>query len=677
MSDDIKKQIAKTSDRTKVFGLLRKLTQKLTHVEFRSSSANGEFMIEKGTRIFWAKSDGDGDNGMMAMMKLLAAQKITFGVMPSPVEKPKSNVDVSLEELVADEAKVIQQIKNVLWPVNESNVETEAAITPLGIETDTAIPALPADESNIETETAITPLPLPEELGAAQSSAERAESEPASKSQPTQEELNMLEQMVLQAAAEQEAAKAAGIDPEPKPRRKPVPEPRGEMILEQATEDDDITQKRRAEMRALEVWCGEEPEKFFDEQEQPIEDDDLLAQRRKEMEALNSMLEAHANLTREIFHDKAPEEPDIHSDKRRKEFEALKEYFAENPDRFYEYVALGEEDFNGSEELRAKILNIMAATRDVEAFEAKDPRIETLDQVLYPTRAPEDFQPPKVETPEPESRFTQGPEDDYLPPDMEPSPYGDDTSQLNYDTKHKNKLDLSQSTDDKSLIRRDPDRDNNFGWIDRSKLRVVEKIPKQVLIAAAVFACLMPVLGLYLYHYFNMNAEADYEDQRAASELAARAAQEESTSRKPEQSSYRTAEAGPVNAAPPAVRADENSTVGQGGVSEAELSSYRWVPPAHPLPQPARAQQEKAQRCLVQGETLLTNGQPDEAARVFADGLLECPTNSQLRVRLARAYIMLRQYGAAKDVLLSGMHNASTQSEFEMFVNIMRELPRI
>lgn len=674
MSDDIKKQIAKTSDRTKVFGLLRKLTQKLTHVEFRSSSANGEFMIEKGTRIFWAKSDGDGDSGMMAMMKLLAAQKITFGVMPSPVEKPKSNVDISLEELVADEGKVIQQIKDVLWPVNESNVETEAAITPLGVETETAIPALPVNESNVETETAITPLPAPEELASLQSPAE---SETASKSQPTQEELNMLEQMVLQAAAEQEAAKAAGVEPEPKPRRNPIPEPRGEMILEQAAEDDDIMQKRRAEMRALEVWCGEEPEKFFDEQEQPIEDDDLLSQRRKEMEALNAMLEAHANLTREIFHDKRPDEPDIHSDKRRKEFEALKEYFAENPDRFYEYVALGEEDFNGSEELRAKILNIMAATRDVDAFEAKDPRIETLDQVLYPTRAPEDFQPPKAETAEPEPSLTQGSDDEYVPPDVEPSPYGDDTSKLNYEEKHKNKLDLSQSTDDKSLIRRDPDRNNNFGWIDRSKLRVVEKIPKQALIAAAVFACLMPIIALYLYHYFNMNAEADYEDQRAASELAARAAQEESTARKPEQSSYRTAEAGPVNATPPAVHAAENSTVGQGGVSEAELSSYRWVPPTHPQPQPSRPQQEKAQRCLVQGETLLTNGQPDEAAKVFADGLLDCPTNSQLRVRLARAYIMLRQYGAAKDVLLSGMHNAANQGEFEMYVNIMRELPRI
>jgi hypothetical protein len=713
MTDEIKKQIAKSSDRKHVFGLLQKMDQKMIQVEFRSPSANGEFMVEKGRRVFWAKTTGDGDNGMMAMMKLLAAQKLSFGVMPTPVEKPKSNVDFNLAELVEDEPRIIQQIKDILWPVNEADAVTEARIEPIKVPAEKKAPKQEPDapaavaaqmpvecepapfsleDSIIETETAIPPLtadgqdrqPEPELF---LSAADQEITQPpffpdkpaeppvqAAPAQPTAAELNMLEQMVLTAAAEQQAAIAAGEDPAPK-RSKPA-EPRPDMILEESSETDDITFKRRAEMKALEVWCGEEPDKFFEEGEHPIEEDDVFAQRRAEMKALNDMLEAHANLSKEIFQEQRENARDEQNERRRREFEALKEYFAENPERFYEYVSLGEDDPNGTEELRNKILAAMAATtRDVEAFEATDGRVMD-ESVLRPVWSPE-MDAPKPE-PEPEP-IAKNPEDEYVPPDLEPSPFGDETSTLNYDQKHKGKLDTSAAPvgDDLSLIKRNPNPNNQFGFIDRSKLRMVEKLPKHVLIAAAVFACLMPIMALYLYHYFNMNAEADYEDERAASELASKAAQEESTSRKTEQS-YRTAEAGPVNSTPPSARASGNElSATEGSVTKNELSNYRYVPSDHPQPMPTRAQSERAQRCLAQGEQMLAIGQPQEAVRVFADGLLECPNNPILRIRTARTYMMLKQYGAAKDILISGMHQAASQAEFDAYLIIMKELPRI
>jgi hypothetical protein len=695
MTDDIKKQIAKTTDRTKVFKLLQQMTQKLNQVEFRSSAVNGEIWIDKGVKIFRATTDKSSDNGLMALMEMLSAQRVTFIVHPTPVEKPKTNVDgeVLLADLSKDEAAVIERIKGILWPVNESNVETEAAIEPIKPDE----PIFDPSESNVLTEPVPSPMavepepkpeptpdpepkplpepepqpepqPQPEPEPKLESESEpklESESEPKLESnQPSNEELNMLEQLVLKAAAEQDAAKAADEPPK-----------RSDVVIEESQEDDEMLHKRRAEMRAMEVFYSEEPEKFFDNSEEPVAQDDLFEQRRSEMAALNAMLEAHANLSREIFHDKEPEVPDNEREKRRREFEALREYFAENPDRFYEYVELGADDPGGTEELRSKVLKIMEESRDVEAFEQVDGRLSE-DEVLHHTLTPVSEEPA---TPEPEPEPAPA-EDEYVPVPVEPSPFADDASSLNYEDKHRGKLDVlptGQHTDDLSLIKRDPDRNNRFGFIDRDKLRTVERIPKQVLIAVAVVAALMPIIALYMYHYFNMNAEADYEDRRAASELAARAAYEESSSRKT-QEPYRQAEAtGPVNSSPPPVASSNGGGPGAGGVSEDELSSYKYVPPDRPAAIPSRAQQERSNRSMAQGEQALTLGRTDEAIRCFSDGLLDCPQNSQLRIRLARAYMLRKDYSAAKDVLLAGMKTANSQGEFEMYLSILREFPRI
>lgn len=692
MTDDIKKQISKTSDRTKVFKLLQQMTQKLNQVEFRSTTANGEIWIDKGEKIFRATSEKSGDNGLMALMEMLSAPRVTFIVHPTPVEKPKTNVDaeVLLAELSTNEAAVIERIKSTLWPVHESNVETEAAIEPI-------VPSEPIfdpRQSDVLTEPVISPMAAEPESGSMSAVLETnyapesrfedqndSKPEPALKSkleagrdgdpksesgQATAEDINMLEQLVLKAAADQDAAKAGNDEPAPK---------RSDIVIEESKEDDGMLHKKRADMRAMEVFYSEEPQKFFEGGDEQVGQDDLFEQRRSEMAALNAMLEAHANLSREIFHEKEPEVPDNEREKRRREFEALREYFAENPERFYEYVTLGEDDPNGTEELRSKILKAMEATRDVEAFEATDGRVAD-ESVLRHVYTPEP-EAPEAE-PEVDPKADAG-EEDFTPVPVEPSPFADEASSLNYEDKHKGKLDVLPTgihTDDLSLIKRDPNRENRFGFIDRDKLRHVERIPKHVLIAAAVFAALMPIIALYMYHYFNQNAQADYEDQRAASELAARAAYEESSSRKT-QEPYRHAEATAPTPQTPAPVGNGNGGGSAGTVSDEELNTYRYAPPDHPPAPITRTQADRASRCLAQGEQYLTNGSTDAAVRVFAEGLLDCPQDSRLRIRLARAYMLMKDYGAAKDVLLSGLKTAATQQEFEAYLAILREFPRI
>jgi hypothetical protein len=399
MTDAIKSEIAKTSERKKVFTLLQKLTGKLTQVEFRSGQANGEFWVEKGSKIFLAKAEGDGDNGMMAMMQLLAAHNITFRVMPTPVEKPKSNVDIKLADLVGDENAVIQKIKDVLWPVahSESDVNTEASLPPIPaevlqqtydraakrnseqheelkkleesfIETETSIPPLPAEQPPIDLPPLVSEEPLieiaDEPIEAAMAPApdpndDRPQHTTDKDKQAEEAELNILEQMVLAAAAQQEAAAEAKAGAE---ETTTSISSRSEQADASPAEDDDLTRKRRNEMRILEMWSSEDPENFFTHDE-AVSEDDLLKQRRAEMAALNAMLEAHASLSKEIFQERDIDKPDELRDRRRREFEVLKEYFQENPERFNEYVGLGEDDPNGVEELRAQIRKTRATSK--------------------------------------------------------------------------------------------------------------------------------------------------------------------------------------------------------------------------------------------------------------------------------------------------------------------------
>jgi hypothetical protein len=781
MSDVIKTKIAKTNDRHEAFQLLLELGVPLSVLEVTCTSGKGEIWVENSQRIFRATLPGM-ENGMMALMAMLAGKDPEFRLRLEEVEKPKENVNIDLLALITDEQKIIQRLKDILWPVNpvESEILTEASIPAIPLEVlkeqykrvqereaevqdfspptpaaelvpngtgtgaqasaDSGAPAssglsdpgpqassLPSSEPSSayvhpseESPAEVAPQKLPEDfesltedvpahlmpgsnITARPESPSEGDTAPEPVAQDPQEtpaasadlqpasaqsiddsdlaaEREALEQMVL-AAQPPVTSSELDVVIETKTYSSvgeeiPVSDRSAQLVTNVTDNDPDsgLSDKQRAEMRALEVWCGEEPEKFYEPGEAPVEEDDIIDHRKAEMDALSAMLAAHSDLQRVAFEDIEPQKPDPESDKRRREYEAINEYFGEAPEKFYEQVELGEEDPLGQEELRLKVLKAMETQTDPEAFHEVDETLQD-NSALRPRWDGEQPEPAEmpVELPDPIMEANKG--DDYVPPDLEPSAFGDDVSKLNFEEKHKNMLNMTDpSQDSKSLLDRPPDKANKYAKLDKDKIAPREKIPPGLLIGGVVFAAIMPLIGLYLYNYFNMNAQADYEDQQAAAMLASDAAEEESLANKP-QEAFRLPDAQRPPAKPPASSGTPNEK-SHGFVTEEELNTYKWKAPARPAPQPTAAAIADGNRSMALGDQMMSLGKTDEAARHYSDGLLKCPTNSQLRLRCARAYIALGEYQTAKVILLAGMNDAANQSEFYMFLAVLKELPR-
>lgn len=770
MSDEIKDKIAGTTNRTEVFKLLASRQIAIAKLEITALSLKGELWLNP-TRIFCAKTTDDADNGMMAMLQILAASDMTFVLQTNPRTVPKGNVDIHLSDLIADEAGVIQRIKDVLWPVvlTESEIPTEGAIPPIPMdmletvykraqdwqqerEEDNALRAAAdarveqakreaeeqarkdaEEKARIEAEEkakqeAEKQARAEAEANAKKEAEERARAEAeARRREEARKAAEAKKQAALRLAAEaqqlaEEAARMAEeaetqdfsppvedmspqqnldvetshvleqdltVPPEEPVHEEPAETPSSPVVemteyhstpdvIQQSSPPEEpreggLDPKRRAEMKALEIWVGEEPEKFYEPAEQPVEEDDIVDHRKAEMEALSAMLAAHVDLQRSAFEDREPDQPDPDQAKRQQEFENIKEFLSEEPQKFYEEVELGKEDPTGKEELRSKVLKAMEHERDPETFQESDPILQD-ESVLLPVYKPEEEQ---QEEPEPVAETK--PEDEYVPPNLEPSPFGDDTSQLNFEEKHKGKLLVEKQQDDLSLLDRSPDRENKFGFIDKSKLVRKEPLPRPVLFAAIGFALFMPVAALHVYNYYSEEAEEQRIQQRTASMMAAEAAEHQSRVNKPEEP-FRMPEAAPVNQTPPpngGGGGSHGAAADEGGVTEDELTMYKWHSPNNPPAQPTKSQLDNASRAMALADQEASRGQVEAAARTLSGALIECPNNAQLRLRTAKLYIHLHQYSVAKDILLTGMQNAMSQAEFDQYLAIMRELPRL
>jgi hypothetical protein len=135
---DIQERLSKAGTSEDAFRILTDVDAKLIVLYIDAGSTNGEIWINKERRLFYAKANGDGDNGLMALMMLLAARKAKYRAETEQPVSRKKNIDAAifLPELVADPTGVAQKIKNILWPVVE--VQSE-------ISTDTTTQALPPE----------------------------------------------------------------------------------------------------------------------------------------------------------------------------------------------------------------------------------------------------------------------------------------------------------------------------------------------------------------------------------------------------------------------------------------------------------------------------------------------------------------------------------------------------
>ncbi len=810
MSDVIKTIIETTGDRTQVFKLIVESGDPIAVLHVWTPALTGELWIEKSKRIFFAKTTPSVSSGMMALLQLLAVKGSKFTLKLSDKDRPTENVDISLKDLIADEQAVIQEIKNVLWPVieRESDILTEAVpalsmdmlndvysqaqererkewealraaeqqapddIQDFTPPTETA-PERKKIEPVEEDEQARTvppspkvstadsaPVQLTESPAEATASGKAPEEDEQARTVPPSGKLSTADSHPVQSTESPVEAAASGKaseEDEPAPAvppsnqasllesspvqslespvkadqfDKPVTEFDARPSLEtsintaeteiaeslsedqayallqemiekapssqsddegtefaiQATaaltaeggvlgelnDNDPVTQKRRVEMVELQTYYGEEPEKFFVPAESPVMEDDIVDHRKAEMEALSSMLAVHADLQKVAFEDTEPLTPDEQGNQRKQQFDVLREFFGEKPENFYDEGAIADVDTLGQEELRSKVLKVMEEESDPETFAEIDPVLSNTETLLP------DFVQPEPEPVAEEPVKVIDPLDDYTPPDLEPSPYGKDGSELNFGEKLKGKLLLEGNEDNKSLLDRAPNAQNKFGKIDRDTLRNLERLPRHMLVSVCLIAALLPLIVLFINNHFNGLKSADKEDELAVAQLANMASQDASNANKSQQA-FRMPGGGlsPTGAGGGGNTPEQTPGGSDGGaVTNDELSHYKYHEPATTVARPTVAQQTEAARDLALGDQMMSQGQSEDATRVLANGLLKCPNHPQLRIRTARAYMSLGQYQSAKSILLAGMSDASSEGEYNMYLAVLKELPR-
>jgi hypothetical protein len=135
---EIQERLSQAATNVDAFSILTEVEAPLMVLYMEAGSTTGEIWINEDRKLFFAKANGDGGNGLMALMMLLAAKGAKFKVdCEQPVAR-KQNIDtpIYLRELVANQAGTAEKIKNILWPVTE--VESEIA-------TDTTTRALPPE----------------------------------------------------------------------------------------------------------------------------------------------------------------------------------------------------------------------------------------------------------------------------------------------------------------------------------------------------------------------------------------------------------------------------------------------------------------------------------------------------------------------------------------------------
>ena len=128
---DLKEKVAQAITVHDAFRALADADHDLVVLHVSAGTTEGQVWVNRSRRLFYAKGTGDGGNGMLAMMMILAAKDPKFRVdTEQPIgHKPNIEEPIFVGEVVADLAEVVKRVKDILWPVDamESDVATDAS----------------------------------------------------------------------------------------------------------------------------------------------------------------------------------------------------------------------------------------------------------------------------------------------------------------------------------------------------------------------------------------------------------------------------------------------------------------------------------------------------------------------------------------------------------------------
>jgi hypothetical protein len=439
---------------------------------------------------------------------------------------------------------------------------------------------------------------------------------------------------------------------------------------------DKLDHKRRAEYQALNTLLGEEASKFYDEEEAyaQMSEDELKEQRREEIDALSKML---TESTDEFKAKPTPVNVDRESDevmsKRQADYEALKLFYAEEPEKFQEVVGLSESLGDpGLTDFQRRILELAGQEEsDQPDFQ------EGHHELLTETSLRPSWEPPSekvVDEPIPEPTIK---DEEFVAGDVA-SPYDEAASSLGRYQKLRAKLALGGESQSLELV----DRMGNIALRDIATAPEAsfrrKVISNKYIYAAAACILVIPLVAFTIWHHFDAESQENLAMQRESALLASRSIEKTSVVEKP-QEAFRMPAAGPVNASPPANTGSGSSSnsgaAPTSGISDAERDAhYDWHPPSNQQSISAD-QMAMVNVDVAKADAFLGSGYGDRAASLYVPLLQKYPTYTLLRIKAARAYMSMKQYRQAYSILISGLDSCPTRSDFDMVVNVIKEIP--
>ena len=415
-----------------------------------------------------------------------------------------------------------------------------------------------------------------------------------------------------------------------------------------------------------------------------IADDDLAASRKVQIEQLeNVSTDAPENF---YVSGMVKHENDI-GVQRQQEYEYLKEFDAEEKEAFYQTPVVIEKDPpDGLNELQQSVLKIMEQQySDKEAFLHTDSALADISS-LPPKWVDEPQQDPSAVAPPfqgsqpgvfssvphgspsasqsigsiPNSQFTE-------------NPASLTEQQLNAESQRMRAVDPNMALVEQGGRTFDPKANQVAKTQERAKRGF--PISKPVFIGVAIVALALPVVALNIAKHNEEEAMLDLDEKETTSAHVNNYVDKESRAAKPQEPFRMPAGSQTGSGAGPGYAADAERSHAS-AVDPDALENFKWKQPSQPAPPMSAQDLTDAGKIITTGEQLIASGQATAAVQQLEAALYRYPRFSRLRVAAIEANRKLGRYERVRQLCIDGMHQAPVESDFYLFLNMLKDVPK-
>jgi hypothetical protein len=128
MLEELQRKLEKVTERKQALSCVQDAAESKLHMELRleDGSVRGELWIRDGQKIISSIARPSGNEGYLGLLEILALAQCQFKVDSATPEPKGESIDINVGEVIADEQKVVDSIKSIIWPLAEvSELEEE------------------------------------------------------------------------------------------------------------------------------------------------------------------------------------------------------------------------------------------------------------------------------------------------------------------------------------------------------------------------------------------------------------------------------------------------------------------------------------------------------------------------------------------------------------------------